>query len=114
MASRGANLDELRKLVRPAVVSAAIDAVKAGQAVIESGLKARAPVRRGDLRRSIHSTKVGIGRASVGGYVNVGTDHAVVVEYGPHPRPFVRTTAAADGPKAETAMVSKLRSKLGG
>lgn len=112
--ARSENLSELRKLARPAVVAAAIEAVKAGQAVIEAGLQSRAPVRTHALRNSIHSTAVGVGKTSVGGFVVVGTDHALAVEYGPHPRPFIRPTLAADGPKAEAAMMAKMRSKLGG
>jgi len=110
---RSENLGELRKLVRPSVIKAAVEAVKAGQAVIEQGLRSRVPVRRGNLKRSIHSTKVGIGKTSVGGFVVVGTDHALAVEFGPHARPFIRPTVAIDGPKAEAAMRSKLKSKLG-
>lgn len=93
---------------------AAIEAVKAGQRVIEAGMESRCPVRTRALLRSIHSTRVGVGRDRVGGAVVVGTDHALAVEYGPHRRPFVRPTAANDGPKAEAAMAKVLRSKLGG
>lgn len=110
--SRSDNVIELRRIVAPLRTSRAVKAVKIGQAIILAGMKKRCPVGpTHKLSRSIHATKVGVGSHSVGGAVVVGTAHALAVEFGTaHNRahPFVRPTAAIDGPRAEAAMAREL------
>lgn len=89
--------------------------MRAGQAVILSGMRARCPIGATHrLYESIHATAVRSGPRSVGGGVVAGTDHAYFAEYGTihtHAHPFVRNTASVDGPRAESAMAAVL---LGG
>ena len=96
----------------PGLVPLARKAVKAGQAILQAGMLQRCPIYRGDLRRSIHSTRVKAGRHSVGGGVVASSRHAVPLEFGTiHMRghPFVRPTRDIDGPKAERVMARILR-----
>ena len=113
--SRSQNLNELRAIIkdlRPIMV----EAVKAGQKVLVAGMQRRCPVGKGPLRKSIHATRVGVGRTSAGGSVVVGTKHAIPVEFGTIHRaetPFVRPTAEADGPKAEAEMIRVIKRGTG-
>lgn len=106
------HIQALRRLTDRYRGQLAVDAVRAGQAVILDGMRRRCPV--GPTHRlyaSIHATRVRAGRRSAGGAVIVGTDHAIPVEFGTiHMRahPFVRPTAAVDGPRAEAAMAAVL------
>lgn len=80
-------------------------AVRAGQGVIESGLRQRCPPRPPGLLASIHPRKVGAGPSFVGGFVVADHPLATAAD---RARPFVGPTSRADGPRAIEAMMKKL------
>lgn len=111
MSLRASNLRSLQGHLAP-VRRVAIDAIQAGQSIIEAGMKQRVPVRRGSLRKSIHSTKVRTTAKRVSGSVVATSPHALYVEYSPDHEPFVRPTLQQDGPRARQAMIATLKKRF--
>ena len=91
----------------------AIEAVRAGLAVLEAGVKRRCPVgATHELENSIHIVGPKADAQGVHGAVVVSSDHALAVEYGTHKeaaQPFVRPTLDIDGPRALAVMNEMLR-----
>lgn len=111
MSTRNANLKVLEDLSKRLKTKVAVRAVHAGLDVLERGVKNRCPVGPTHrLYESIHQSKVGVGKHSVGGAVLVTAPFATIVEFTSHP--FVRTTRRVDGPKAIEAMKSVIRSSI--
>lgn len=81
----------------------AIDAVEAGQDVIASGMRKRAPAK---IKASIRARKVGSARDFVGGFVVAEHSGAGKAE---RKTPFVAPTDKQDGHKAIRAMLKALQ-----
>jgi HK97 gp10 family phage protein len=107
---------ELEKLMRRVRDDAAPAAVRAGLAVLENGVKRRAPVgKTHELRESIHPTEPETHGSVVSGSVVVDSDHAAAVEFGTSRQaaePFVRPAADEDGEAAARAVARALGAKL--
>lgn len=90
---------------REALRRRALVAVRAGQGVIEAGMRQRCSPKPAGLLASIHSRKPGAGPDFVGGFVVA--DHPLATR-AERARPFVGPTSRADGAKAVEAMMKKL------
>lgn len=104
------NRANLRKWAEEARRRAAVEAVRAGQAVIASGLRSRCPA--GAARKilgTIRPTAIGSNPGFVGGFVIVASPLASRVEAR---HPFVAPTSRVDGPRALKAMVATLERLL--
>jgi hypothetical protein len=113
MASRSKNLAELKRLMAPLKGPLAVKAVRAGMAVLESGMRSRCPTAA--IRRTIARTRIGKSDRAVGGAVVVDSPRAKAVEFGSNlvkARPFVMPTRHLDGPRAEKAMEDVLKGGL--
>jgi hypothetical protein len=97
------NREALEELARRTRRGPAVEAVRAGQAVLVAGLRRRVPVRTGRLLSSVRASRVGIGAHSVGGAVSVSTRYAAAVEKLDH---YLAETARGDGPAALAAMAA--------
>lgn len=103
---RNENLAALRRWADRLRDRVGVQAVQAGQDVIEAGLRQRCPSRASRrLLPTIHSTAVGANREFVGGFVVVASPQAVFVEAR---SPFIEPTYRQDGPSAAKAMVRAL------
>lgn len=99
-------LPEISAAIRPAVVAEVAKATFR----VEAGAKAKAPVRTGTLRRSIHSIFVDGGLT---GLVGPSVLYSAFVEFGTRrmgARPYMRPAAEAEMPK----FIAAVRSALAG
>lgn len=109
--TRSDNQAALRRLQKR-IRDSAEDAVGAGLAVLEVGVRRRCPVgATREMLDSIHTDGPSSDSRGARGAVVVGARHAIAVEYGTSrtpAHPFVRPTREVDGPRAAAAARARL------
>lgn len=99
---RRANLDRLQRWSNGVRRRVAANAVRAGESVVEDGLRRRCPVVTGKLRASVRATPPRAVRWGAFGMVVVGTDHAFAARHA------IAATVTGDGRRAQQAMAQAL------